>query len=39
VPKYAKSKEFILDQDDGLGLTLQILKKLGAIAQMSISSE
>lgn len=31
-PKYAKSKEFILDQDDGLVLTLQILKKLAAIA-------
>ena len=31
-PKYAKSKEFILDQDDGLALTLQILKKLAAIA-------
>ncbi|WP_017324904.1 hypothetical protein [Synechococcus sp. PCC 7336] len=31
-PRYAKSKEFILGQDNGLGLTLQILKKLGAIA-------
>ena len=31
-PIYAKSKEFILDQDDGLALTLQILKKLAAIA-------
>lgn len=35
MPKYAKSKEFILDQDDGLGLTLQILKKLAAIANIS----
>jgi hypothetical protein len=32
VPRYARSKEFILDQDDGLALTLQIMKKLGAIA-------
>jgi hypothetical protein len=32
VPRYAKSKEFILDQDDGLALTLQIMKRLGAIA-------
>jgi Type I restriction enzyme R protein N terminus (HSDR_N) len=30
-PHYAKSKEFILDQDDGLSLTLQIMKRLGAI--------
>jgi hypothetical protein len=29
VPRYAKSKEFILDQDNGLALTLQILKKIG----------
>lgn len=28
VPRYAKSKEFILDQDNGLALTLQILKKI-----------
>jgi hypothetical protein len=35
-PRYAKSKEFILDQDDGLALTLQILKKLAAIAQIGI---
>ena len=35
MPKYAKSKEFILDQDDGLGLTLQILKKIAAIANIS----
>ena len=34
VPKYAKSKEFILDQDDGLALTFQILKKLAAIAHV-----
>ena len=34
VPKYAKSKEFILDQDDGLALTFQILKKLAAIANV-----
>ncbi|MCU0568197.1 MAG: restriction endonuclease subunit R [Oculatellaceae cyanobacterium Prado106] len=32
VPKYARSKEFILDQDDGLALTLRIMKRLGAIA-------
>ncbi len=32
VPRYGKSKEFILDQDDGLALTLQIMKRLGAIA-------
>jgi hypothetical protein len=32
VPQYARSKEFILDQDDGLALTLQIMKRLGAIA-------
>ena len=30
-PIYAKSKEFILDQDEGLALTLRILKKLAAI--------
>ncbi len=30
-PRYARSKEFILDQDDGLTLTLQIMKRLGAI--------
>jgi hypothetical protein len=36
VPRYAKSKEFILNQDDGLALTLQILKKLAEIAQISI---
>lgn len=36
VPRYAKSKEFILAQDDGLALTLQILKKLAVIAQISI---
>jgi hypothetical protein len=35
-PRYAKSKEFILDQDNGLALTLQILKKLAAIAQINI---
>jgi hypothetical protein len=29
--QYAKSKEFILDQDDGLALTLQVMKRLGAI--------
>ena len=34
VPKYDKSKEFILDQDDGLALTFQILKKLAAIANV-----
>jgi predicted type IV restriction endonuclease len=28
VPRYAKSKEFILGQDDGLALTLQIMKRL-----------
>ena len=27
-PRYAKSKEFILDQDEGLTLTLQIMKRL-----------
>ncbi|NJL50144.1 MAG: restriction endonuclease subunit R [Leptolyngbyaceae cyanobacterium SM2_5_2] len=27
-PRYARSKELILDQDDGLGQTLQILKAL-----------
>lgn len=32
-PQYAKSKEFILDQDDGLALTLQIMKRIGAIVQ------
>jgi hypothetical protein len=31
VPRYARSKEFILAQDDGLVLTLQIMKRLGAI--------
>lgn len=30
-PHYAKSKEFILDQDDGLAQTLQVMKHLGAI--------
>jgi hypothetical protein len=32
VPRYARSKEFVLAQDDGLALTLQIMKRLGAIA-------
>lgn len=31
MPLYARSKEFILDQDDGLALTLQIMKRLAAI--------
>lgn len=31
-PRYARSKEFILDQDDGLALTLQIMKRLGSEA-------
>ncbi len=31
-PKYARSKEFILGQDEGLARTLQILKGLGEIA-------
>jgi hypothetical protein len=34
--KYGKSKELILGQDYGLALTLQILKKLAAIAQTKI---
>jgi len=34
--KYGKSKELILGQDHGLALTLQILKKLAAIAQTKI---
>jgi hypothetical protein len=34
VPHYAKSKEFILDQDDGLAQTLQVMKRLGAIVMV-----
>lgn len=30
-PRYARSKEFILDQDDGLARTLQILKALSTL--------
>jgi len=30
-PRYARSKEFILDQDDGLAQTLQILKALATL--------
>jgi hypothetical protein len=37
VPRYARSKEFILDQDDGLGLTLQIMKRLGAIVSEKVA--
>jgi len=36
-PRYARSKEFILDQDNGLAITLQIMKKLGAIVAGDIS--
>jgi hypothetical protein len=31
IPRFAKSKEFILNQDDGLALTLQIMQKLAEI--------
>jgi hypothetical protein len=34
-PRYARSKEFILDQDDGLAKTLQILKALAALASQT----
>ncbi|MGA0199675.1 MAG: restriction endonuclease subunit R [Prochlorotrichaceae cyanobacterium] len=36
VPHYAKSKEFILDQDEGLALTLRVMKRLGAIVTTSL---
>ncbi len=35
-PQYAKSKELILDQDDGLATTLQVMKRLGEIVNVTI---
>jgi predicted type IV restriction endonuclease len=34
-PQYAKSKELLLGQDDGLGKTLQIMKQLAEIVALS----